>query len=188
MDSDNQGPEQKASQGKILLVDDNADNLDLLSKILSKNGYEVGATTSGLFAIQSIVQEKPDLILLDIRMPGINGYEICRRIRKDPSCLEIPIIFISALSETTDKIRAFEVGGVDYITKPFQTEEVLARVKTHTSLLRMRKHLEQHVLELEEKNRQLEKLNKLFVDREFRINELKEKIKKLEKQIPKNKD
>jgi sigma-B regulation protein RsbU (phosphoserine phosphatase) len=126
----------------ILIVDDTPANLRLLSQILSERGYGVRAVTSGSRALESVQVTQPSLILLDIRMPEMNGYEVCEQLKQDPRTKEIPIIFISALNEIGDKVRGFNLGGVDYITKPFQLEEVLARVETHLALRRLQKQLQ----------------------------------------------
>ncbi|MEA5553826.1 PleD family two-component system response regulator [Anabaena cylindrica UHCC 0172] len=133
----------------ILIVDDNPDNLRLLSKMLESKGFKVKKTVSGKVAIQAAKLEPPDLILLDINMPDINGYEVCRQLKAQTETANIPIIFISALDQTIDKIMAFEIGGVDYITKPFQELEVLARVKSQLIIY------QQHQ-QLFEKNQQLQ--------------------------------
>ena len=134
----------------ILLVDDTPANLRLLSQMLSEQGFAVRAVTSGSRALASAQATPPDLILLDIRMPEMNGYEVCKRLKADKRTFDIPIIFISALDETQDKVKAFALGGVDYVTKPFQYEEVLARVDTHLFLRRLQK-------ELQEANRRMER-------------------------------
>jgi signal transduction histidine kinase/BarA-like signal transduction histidine kinase len=118
----------------ILIIDDTPANLDLLYSILIADHYQVRALPDGYMALRAIRAEPPDLILLDIKMPKIDGYGVCKELKADPQTCDIPIIFISALQETADKIRAFEVGGVDYVSKPFQPAEVLARVRTHLSL------------------------------------------------------
>ncbi len=112
----------------ILIVDDIPDNIRLLAKILSDRGYEVGKARNGQMALMSVKTDPPDLILLDINMPQMNGYEVCQHLKSDEQTKNIPVIFISALDEVWDKVKAFNVGGVDYITKPFHDEEVLARV------------------------------------------------------------
>jgi sigma-B regulation protein RsbU (phosphoserine phosphatase) len=114
----------------------------LLSQILTEQGYHVRAVTSGRRALESAELTPPDLVLLDIRMPGMDGYQVCERLKADPKTCEAPILFISALDEASDKVRAFNAGGVDYITKPFQFEEVLARVQTHLALRRLQKQLQ----------------------------------------------
>jgi len=125
----------------ILIVDDTPANLRLLSQMLAERGYGVRAVTSGARALASASAAPPDLVLLDIKMPGMNGYEVCEQLKADPLTRNIPVIFISALDEIQDKVQAFAVGGVDYITKPFQFKEVLARTETHLSLRRLQKQL-----------------------------------------------
>jgi diguanylate cyclase (GGDEF)-like protein len=120
--------------GNILIVDDDPGALKLLKDLLAADGHVVRPFNNGELALRSILVEVPELILLDIRMPGMNGFEVCRRIKADERVKEIPVIFISAASDMEDKVKAFAEGGVDYITKPFQKEEVVARVKTHISL------------------------------------------------------
>jgi sigma-B regulation protein RsbU (phosphoserine phosphatase) len=127
----------------ILIVDDNPANLRLLTEILRERGFHSRAVTSGVRALASVELTLPDLILLDIRMPGMDGYEVCQRLKANPATREAPVIFISALDEITDKVKAFELGGVDYITKPFQLEEVAARVETHLTLRSLQKHLQE---------------------------------------------
>lgn len=122
------------SQQTILIVDDNRNNLDILSEILLAQDYKVRRAINGEIALQSVGQLKPDLILLDITMPGLTGYEVCQHLKKCPQSQHIPVIFISALNESIDKATAFSVGGVDYISKPFEIVEVLARVKCQLSL------------------------------------------------------
>lgn len=127
---------------EVLVVDDTPENLRLLSQMLSGRGYSVRAVTSGQRAIESSFADPPDLVLLDIRMPAMDGFKVCERLKAQPQMKDVPIIFISALDALEDKMKAFSVGGVDYITKPFQIEEVMARVNTHLSLRRLQKHLE----------------------------------------------
>jgi len=122
----------------IVIVDDLPNNLRILSEILQSGGYNVRPAINGEIALKSITSHLPDLILLDIRMPGMDGYEVCRQLKSDPRTREIPVIFISALNDIEDKLAAFNAGGADYICKPFQTEEVLARVATHTALFKSR--------------------------------------------------
>jgi signal transduction histidine kinase len=123
----------------ILIVDDTPANVLLLVRMLGERGYTARSVLSGKLALQAARTEPPDLILLDINMPYMNGYEVCAQLKADPALQEIPVIFISALSETLDKVKAFRVGGVDYVTKPFQLEEVCARVQTHLRLRRLEK-------------------------------------------------
>jgi sigma-B regulation protein RsbU (phosphoserine phosphatase) len=131
-----------APKADILIVDDTPANLRLLSQMLAEQGYQVRPVPDGSLALAATQAELPDLILLDIRMPEMDGYQVCEHLKADAQTCDIPIIFISALDATQDKVRAFTVGGVDYVTKPFQFEEVLARVETHLALRRLQKQLQ----------------------------------------------
>lgn len=142
-------PDPPPQPSTILIVDDTAANLDLLGRILVDAGYRVRKLPSGELALASAQANPPDLILLDIRMPGLNGHEVCARLKQNPTTRAVPVIFISALHDTEDKVRAFVAGGVDYITKPFQVEEVLARVGTHLRLSTLQRRLEAQNRELE---------------------------------------
>lgn len=126
----------------ILVVDDNPDNLRLLAGILKECRYKIRLAPNGEQALATIRKEAPDLILLDIMMPVMDGFEVCRQLKADQKNTGIPVIFISALDETIDKVKAFSMGGVDYITKPFKSDEVLARVRTHLTLRRLQRNLE----------------------------------------------
>ncbi|MEB3212807.1 MAG: response regulator [Leptolyngbyaceae bacterium] len=143
-------------QANILLVDDNPDNLRLLGKMLETQHYQVRRTVSGDAALRASQVQPPDLILLDINMPQMSGYEVCQRLKSHEQTAHIPIIFISALDLVTDKLKAFEVGGVDYITKPFQEAEVLVRVKNQLTIQEQRHQLLQqnNQLQLEVGRRQ----------------------------------
>ncbi len=121
-------------QAEILIIDDKVDNLNLLASMLSQENYRVRCSASGAFALEVMERFKPDLILLDITMPDMNGYEVCQKLKANEDTADIPVIFISALNDSLDKVQAFSVGGVDYVTKPFEVSEVLARVKNHLSL------------------------------------------------------
>ena len=134
----------------ILVVDDTLANLRLLTDMLQARGHLVRPVPSGPLALQAAGMNPPDLVLLDINMPGMNGYEVCEKLKADPRLRDIPVIFISALNEAVDKVRAFQIGGVDYVTKPFQFEEVDARVRTHLEVSRLRRELETHNAHLEE--------------------------------------
>ncbi|HOO70523.1 MAG TPA: response regulator [Spirochaetota bacterium] len=134
-------------QANILIVDDTPANLTLLSGILKEKGYRVRPVPSGKLALGAVEIEPPDLILLDISMPELDGFEVCRRLKDDIRFRDIPVIFVSALTETLEKVKAFSVGGVDYITKPFQFEEIEARVETHLKLHRYQTYLEELVQE-----------------------------------------
>lgn len=134
---------QTASKHKasILIVDDTPDNLRLLSSMLQSQGYQVRKAINGPIALRGVEAAKPDLILLDINMPEMNGYQVCQKLKLLEQTRKIPVIFISALNEALDKVKGFQVGGVDYITKPFHIEEVLARVENQLSLHGMKKQL-----------------------------------------------
>lgn len=124
-------------RGRILIVDDAPFNLRLLTAMLQNAGYEVRQAISGKFALQVVPRVKPDLILLDINMPEMDGYEVCKILKTMPELREIPVIFISALDHVSDKAKAFDAGGLDYITKPFQLEDVLTRVENQLSQRRL---------------------------------------------------
>jgi adenylate cyclase len=121
----------------ILVVDDTPNNLRVLITLLGEHGYQVRPAPSGKLALQAVQSKKPDLVLLDVMMPEMDGYEVCARLKADDETREIPVIFLSAADETLNKVRAFGLGAVDYITKPFQAEEVLARLRTHLTLHRL---------------------------------------------------
>lgn len=125
----------------VVIVDDMPENLRLLTTILKDQRYKVRPAPNGARALATIRKEPPELVLLDIMMPEMDGYEVCRQLKADESTKDIPIIFLSALNEVFDKVKAFKAGGVDFITKPFQVEEVLARVKTHLTLQAQQKAL-----------------------------------------------
>jgi len=145
--------------GNILVVDDTKENLRILVEALGNEGYKVRPALNGQIAIEAARKEIPDLILLDIIMPGMDGYQVCDALKADKGLKDVPVIFISALDEVGDKVKGFSTGGVDYISKPFQTEEVLARVKTHLALKHLRK-------ELEEQNTRLQKTNEALRESE----------------------
>ena len=132
-----------AEKATILVIDDNTTNLNILLDYLNELSYRVLIAPSGEQALQRLQYARPDVILLDIMMPGIDGFETCRRLKADDTTKDIPVIFMTALTETVDKVRGFSVGGVDYITKPFQHEEVLARVKTHLTIRKLQQELRQ---------------------------------------------
>lgn len=134
-----------SENANILVVDDTIENLSLLTRMLKDCGYIARPVPNGRLALQAARGKKPDLILLDITMPEMDGYEVCRQLKNDAHLKEIPVLFISALSETAEKVKAFEVGGVDYITKPFQFEEVRARVETHLRLHKLQINLTDQV-------------------------------------------
>jgi PAS domain S-box-containing protein len=146
--------ENSPPKENILIVDDNPANLNLLSNILSKQGYKIRAALSGTVALKSVRLTPPDLILLDILMPEIDGYAVCQALKASPITQDIPVIFISALNEVLDKVKAFSLGGVDYISKPFQTEEVLARVENQLRIQRLSKQLLEQNIRLQQQLRE----------------------------------
>lgn len=122
----------------ILIVDDNKENLKILGNILKDNNYSIAIATSGEESLSLLWKNIPELILLDIMMPGMDGYEVCRKIKSEKRTKDIPVIFLSAKDDTDDIVKGFEAGGVDYVAKPFNSRELLARIKTHVELKRAR--------------------------------------------------
>jgi|GEM_PF-3423547 len=143
-------PGMQTNPATILIVDDNPNNLRVLEGILQSTGYAVRAALNGETALRAAVAARPELILLDIRMPQMDGFEVCRQLKTMPETREVPVIFISALQEVDDKLRAFKAGGVDYIVKPFQAEEVLTRARTHIELALSRRALAESNQRLEQ--------------------------------------
>ena len=133
----------------ILIVDDVEDNLEILGDLLTFDGYNVQTALSGQEALEKVQESHPDLILLDILMPGMDGFEVCTALKADESTKDIPVVFVSSMTDIDSKVNGFKVGGVDYINKPFQHAEILVRVNTHITMLRLRKHLEEKNIELE---------------------------------------
>src|SRR5262245_18812347 len=139
-------------EANVMVVDDTADNLRLLIYLLGSQGYRVRPATSGQIALTAIQKEIPDLILLDVMMPDMDGFTVCRAIKANEQTKDVPIIFLTALDTVTDKVKAFTEGGVDYITKPFQIEEVLIRIKTHLTLRNLQRDLEEQNEQLQAEN------------------------------------
>lgn len=137
-------------KGVIVIVDDKPTNLGVLFDFLTDSGFKVLVAQDGESAIQKVEYAHPDLILLDIMMPGIDGFETCRRLKANPSTCDIPVIFMTALSDTEDKLKGFSLGAVDYVTKPVQQEEVRARVTTHLTLRNLQKKLQEQNLQLQQ--------------------------------------
>ena len=127
-------PQPKDCKGDLLIVDDDLSALQTLGALLTREGYEVRSAPNGQTALMFAKEDPPELILLDIRLPDMDGFQVCQRLKEDPQTSSSPVIFISALEETEDKIKGFTAGAVDYVTKPFQGEELLARVDTHLTL------------------------------------------------------
>ena len=148
--------QELSSPGNILVVDDKPENLRLLSTLLSERGYQCRAVLNGSMALRAVQTKAPDLVLLDIMMPQMDGYEVCQKLKEDQETREIPVIFLSAKDEVFDKIKAFTLGAVDYISKPFQVEEVLARIENQLVLRRLQMQLKkQNVLLQQEINSRL---------------------------------
>ncbi|NEQ14162.1 MAG: hybrid sensor histidine kinase/response regulator, partial [Moorea sp. SIO3E2] len=184
----------EATQAEIMVVDDTPTNLQLLSSILIQQGYQVRSMIDGLLALESALCDPPDLILLDIIMPKIDGYDVCKQLKSNQKTQGVPVIFISALDETWDKVKAFAVGGADYITKPFQVEEVLARVenqltlhKLQTQLIEQNQLLQQEIRDRISAQTALEALNQELETRiQARTVELRdylEQLRNLESQL-----
>jgi diguanylate cyclase (GGDEF)-like protein len=150
------------SAGDVLVVDDNRVNVGLLTGILQKRNYAVRNATDGPQALAVMRAAPPEIVLLDIRLPGMDGYEICRQMKADPRTKDIPVIFVSALDDGLDKARAFEVGGIDYVAKPFSAAEVVARVENQLKISRLQRRLGEKNAELERVNRLLQSLS--YVD------------------------
>lgn len=153
-------------KGDILVVDDIPENVRLLFEMLVKQGYEVRQTITGKQALQAIAHDPPDLILLDIMMPDMDGYEVCRCLKNNPKTQSIPIIFLSAKHDTTTRVRAFQVGGADYIGKPFQIEEVLARVEHQLTIVRQQKRLQVQNIRLQQEIEERKKIEIALKDRQ----------------------
>ncbi|HAC63524.1 MAG TPA: hybrid sensor histidine kinase/response regulator [Cyanothece sp. UBA12306] len=144
-----------SSQWDILIVDDIPENLQLLFTILTEQGYEVRRVLNGKQALNVVRTEPPDLILLDVKMPELDGYQVCQQLKAEQKTRDIPVIFLSALNDSFDKVKAFKVGGIDYISKPFQLEEVIIRVESQLDLLKMHREIEQKNAELVSLNQDL---------------------------------
>ena len=145
---------------KLLIIDDMPENIKVLGSSLDRQGYIISFATSGEQALEMVKKGKFDLILLDIMMPGMDGYQVCRRLKDSVRTREIPVIFITARTEKADLIKGFETGAVDYVTKPFHTTELLMRVKTHVELSHSRKVIQEQAEELAWANKRLDKKNK----------------------------
>ena len=154
-------PKNEPAQENILVVDDTSANLRLLVTMLKQQGYEVRPTLNGNIALSAARAIPPDLVLLDIMMPEMDGYEVCRRLKADDRTKDVPVIFLSALDDARDKVKAFEVGGVDYITKPFQKAEVLARITNQLSLRSLQKQLAQQNQRLQDFGDRLKQVHRL---------------------------
>jgi PAS domain S-box-containing protein len=150
------------NKANILIIDDTPENLNLLSEILIQQGYKVRSVTKGSSGIRGAQAAPPDLILLDVNMPEMNGYEVCQQLKASDRTQDIPVIFISAMGDVLDKVKAFSVGGVDYITKPFQVEEVLARLETHLTIRNLQQQLQQQNFQLRQKIQERRQVEEKF--------------------------
>jgi diguanylate cyclase (GGDEF)-like protein/PAS domain S-box-containing protein len=151
-----------SDRGNILVVDDLPDNLRLIRDALSEHGYKVRSATTGAMALRAAESPLTELILLDIKLPDMDGYEVCRQLKSSDRTADIPIIFLSALNETFNKVKGLEIGGVDYISKPFQVEELLARVKTHLTIRRLQQNLHEQNLRLIEEMQENQRLKDIY--------------------------
>lgn len=147
------------SSALVLIIDDDPQNLKLLSYTLSEAGYRVALANSGRVALESLQRRRPDLVLCDVVMPDLDGYEVCRQLKADPQFCDIPLIFLTARTSTQDLLNGFQAGAVDYVTKPFSQAEVLARVQTHTALKQAQDTIKTKNAELEQLNQHLTALN-----------------------------
>jgi class 3 adenylate cyclase len=163
----------------ILIVDDKLENIRFLSNFLAKQGYQVRKAINGQAALMAARTVRPDLILLDINMPGMGGYEVCEKLKQEPQTSSIPIIFLSAGDDIDDKIRAFKVGGVDYITKPFQLEEALVRIQTHLKVQSLQKKLLVRNEELQQTVTALQKTQAALEASEAALQESQEQTERL---------
>ncbi|MBE9198464.1 response regulator [Nodularia sp. LEGE 06071] len=154
----------------ILIVDDKLENIRFLSDFLSKHNYQVRKAINGQAALTSVKSLPPDLIILDINMPGMGGYEVCQRLKNDPETSIIPVIFLSAGNEVKDKILAFEAGGIDYITKPFNLEEILVRVQTQLKVQQLQKNLRDRNQEIQTMLLELQKTEAALIQKEKLVN------------------
>ena len=145
----------------ILVVDDNPTNLDVLSETLTSVGFRVAFAVDGESAIKQVKYRPPELILLDVMMPGIDGFETCQRLKADPITKDVPVIFTTALVDAANKVKGLSLGAVDYITKPFQHEEVIARVRLHLQLCNLRRTLEDQNTLLKQEIEQRKKAEKI---------------------------
>src|SRR5262249_15232921 len=145
--------------GDVLIVDDNPDNLALLAGMLRASGHRVRLASTGARALEISRVHPPDLVMLDVSMPEMDGYTLCERLKADDTTRPIPVIFLSALDDPLDKVRAFQAGGVDYVTKPFAPEEVLARVATQLRVSRLQRETDEKARALERANQQILRLS-----------------------------
>ncbi len=153
---------ENLSGGVILIVDDTPTNLRVLCDFLTNSGFEVLVAVDGESAIAQTIYAQPNLILLDVLMPGIDGFETCRQLKANPSTQAIPVIFMTALGETVDKVRGFQVGAVDYVTKPIQPQEVLARITHDLTIQNLQNQLQEQNLRLQQEVKERQQAEELY--------------------------
>jgi len=156
-------------KGTVLVVDDSALNLDFISDILTRDGFEVRQAKSGRLALETVLAHTPDLILLDIMMPEMDGYEVCRRLKEDERTRDVPVIFIGSIEDGSERVQPFEVGGVDCISKPFRSEDLLARVRTHLALRKVQTRLEKQKAKLEQEIAERKKAERALRESDERL-------------------
>lgn len=166
------GKLHKEKPNRILVVDDSHKTLSLLKEVLTDDGYEVRTASSGKEALKAVAGEVPELILLDIKMPDMDGYEVCRRLKSEKNYRNVPVIFISGLYDATDKVKGFDAGGVDYITKPFQFEELLARIEMHLDLHHLQKQLGRQNIKLQREIREREQVEEELKTHKSQLEEI----------------
>ncbi len=172
---------ETGKQSNILIVDDTAQNIQIVANMLKAEGYQMAFARNGKAALEHTESQAFDLILLDIMMPEMDGYEVCKHLKAKPATQDIPVIFLTAKIETDDIVKGFKMGAVDYVTKPFQQEELLARVTTHLTMQRLQNKLQSKNDELQLKNSEIQAKNTMLADREVHLTHLvEEKTRKIE--------
>jgi len=167
------------TMSSILVADDNPNNLQVMESMLSEFGFDVRVAMNGLEALASVNEDPPDLIILDIHMPEMDGYEACQRLKQQELTRDIPVVFASAMNEEFNKVKGFEMGAVDYVAKPINMEERRARVSVHLQLALQRRKLQAQAKELKA-------FNDTMLDREMRVIELKKEVNQLSKALGKS--
>lgn len=160
----------------VLVADDNPNNLQVMESMLSEFGFDIRVAMNGVEALASVNEDPPDLIVLDIHMPEMDGYETCQRLKQQETTRDIPVIFASAMNEEFNKVKGFEIGAVDYVAKPINMEELRARVTVHLQLANQRQTLQTQT-------RELKAFNDTMLEREMRVIELKKEVNSLSKEL-----
>jgi signal transduction histidine kinase len=166
----------KRGKGNLLVVDDDRLARQTMDIFLTREGYKIRCAPNGEMALKLAGEDSPELILLDIRLPDMDGFEVCRRLKKDPQTANIPVIFISGLEDVADKVKGFEAGGVDYITKSFQREEVLARLETHLALRRLQKQIEAQNVRLQQEIAKSKSAEEALADRTVQLERINREL------------